>query len=90
MLYCCCCCFGVESPHPTTTNSTNKQTKKQLIEAGGADRLAADPSKLKEAVVFAAATGALTCSGAGAMAPQPTLDAVHAKVEEAKAWHNFW
>jgi hypothetical protein len=56
----------------------------QLLEAGGVECLAADPSKLREAVVFGAATGALTCTRPGAIGAQPTLDEVEALVAESK------
>jgi len=62
----------------------------KLLEAGGLDRLAADPAKVKEAIVFAAATGALTCTKPGAIGAQPTLDEAMALYEESKNWHNFW
>ncbi|KAF8071301.1 FRK1 [Scenedesmus sp. PABB004] len=62
----------------------------KLLEAGGLDRLLADPVALKAAVVFAAATGALTCTKPGAIAAQPSLDQVQALFEESKGWHNFW
>lgn len=62
----------------------------QLLEAGGLDRLLANPRTLKEAVVFAAATGALTCTGPGAIGAQPTLDRVNKLFEESKGWYNFW
>jgi hypothetical protein len=62
----------------------------QLLEAGGLDRLLSDPKTLKEAVVFAAATGALTCTKPGAIAAQPSLQQVQALFEESKGWYNFW
>lgn len=62
----------------------------KLLEAGGLDRLLANPRALKEAVVFAAATGALTCTGPGAIAAQPSLDNVDKLFEESKGWYNFW
>lgn len=62
----------------------------QLLEAGGLDRLLSDPKALKEAVVFAAATGALTCTKPGAIAAQPSLQQVQALFEESKGWYNFW
>jgi hypothetical protein len=65
-------------------------TPLQLLEAGGLERLLADPLKLKEAVVFAAATGALTCTAPGAIAAQPSLEAVQALFDESKRWYNFW
>eukprot|EP00775_Hariotina_reticulata_P006497 gene6497-6725_t len=61
-----------------------------LLEAGGLDRLLANPQALREAVVFAAATGALTCTGAGAIAAQPHLEQVEKLFEESKGWYNFW
>uniref|UniRef100_A0A383WKL7 Carbohydrate kinase PfkB domain-containing protein n=1 Tax=Tetradesmus obliquus TaxID=3088 RepID=A0A383WKL7_TETOB len=62
----------------------------KLLEAGGLDRLLSDPKALKEAVVFAAATGALTCTKPGAIAAQPSLQQVQALFEESKGWYNFW
>jgi fructokinase len=62
----------------------------KLLEAGGLDRLLANPRTLKEAVVFAAATGALTCTAPGAIAAQPTLDKVNKLFDESKGWYNFW
>lgn len=50
----------------------------------------ANPRTLKEAVVFAAATGALTCTKPGAIAGQPTLEQVQTLFEESKGWYNFW
>jgi hypothetical protein len=35
-------------------------------------------------------TGALTCTGPGAIAAQPTLDQVRKLYEESKSWYNFW
>jgi sugar/nucleoside kinase (ribokinase family) len=37
------------------------------------ERLAADARRLHDAVVFACASGALTCTRPGAIAAQPTL-----------------
>jgi hypothetical protein len=62
----------------------------QLLEAGGLERLLSDPKALKEAVVFAAATGALTCTKPGAIAAQPSLEQVQGLFEESKGWYNFW
>ncbi|KAF6261328.1 Ribokinase-like protein [Scenedesmus sp. NREL 46B-D3] len=62
----------------------------KLVEAGGLDRLLSDPKALKEAVVFAAATGALTCKQPGAIAAQPSLQQVQELFEESKGWYNFW
>jgi sugar/nucleoside kinase (ribokinase family) len=55
-----------------------------MLEAGGADRLAADPSKLRDAVAFAAATGALTCTRPGAIGSQPELAEVEALLAAAR------
>lgn len=55
----------------------------KMLEAGGLDRLASDPKALREATVFAAATGALTCTRPGAIASQPSLEEVHALVAAA-------
>lgn len=62
----------------------------KLLEAGGLDRLLADPKAIKEAVVFAAATGALTCTKPGAIGAQPNLQQVQQLFEESKSWYNFW
>eukprot|EP00879_Flechtneria_rotunda_P018006 GHRR01018870.1.p1 GENE.GHRR01018870.1~~GHRR01018870.1.p1 ORF type:complete len:261 (+),score=89.91 GHRR01018870.1:579-1361(+) len=62
----------------------------KLLEAGGLDRLLANPKTLKEAVVFAAATGALTCTAPGAIAAQPALEKVQKLFDESKGWYNFW
>jgi fructokinase len=48
----------------------------KLLEAGGVEQLAADPKRLHEAVAFASASGALTCTRPGAIAAQPTLQEV--------------
>lgn len=61
-----------------------------MLEAGSVEALAADPKKLKEAVVFAAATGALVCQKPGALAGQPTVDEVQELFESSKSWYNFW
>ncbi|KAL6762476.1 Ribokinase-like protein [Haematococcus lacustris] len=62
----------------------------KLLEAGSIEALAADPVKLKEAVVFAAASGALTCTRKGAITGQPKLQEVQQLYESSKAWPNFW
>jgi fructokinase len=62
----------------------------QLLEVGSLERLAADPLKVKEAIVFASATGALTCTKPGAIGGQPTLEEVKQLYEESKKWYNFW
>jgi sugar/nucleoside kinase (ribokinase family) len=56
-----------------------------MLAAGGLKRLAADPAKLQDAVTFAAATGALTCTGPGAIAPQPQLAEVERLAASAAA-----
>ncbi|KAF5835866.1 Ribokinase-like protein [Dunaliella salina] len=48
----------------------------KLLQAGGLDALAADATKLKEAVAFGSAAGALTCTRKGAIDGQPSLDEV--------------
>ncbi|KAG2498363.1 hypothetical protein HYH03_003622 [Edaphochlamys debaryana] len=62
----------------------------KMVMAGGVDVLAANPALLKEAVVFASAAGASTCTRAGAMESQPTLELVDALYETSKKWYNFW
>ncbi|KAF5831723.1 Ribokinase-like protein [Dunaliella salina] len=62
----------------------------KLIEAGNLDALAADSTKLKEAIVFASAAGALTCTKKGAIDAQPTLDEVMQLFGTSKEWYNFW
>lgn len=42
----------------------------------GADSLMGDAEALREALFFASACGAFTCTGAGAIAAQPTLEQV--------------
>ncbi len=49
------------------------------IRAGGLKALASDSGLVLAATKFGVATGGLTCTGKGAIAPQPTL----ADVEEA-------
>lgn len=61
------------------------ETKQQMLEAGGPERLAADPSLLRAAVRFGAATGALTCQRPGAIGAQPTLEEVEALLAAAPA-----
>lgn len=55
----------------------------QMLAAGGPERLAADPSKLRDAVAFAAATGALTCTKPGAIGSQPAQAEVEALLAAA-------
>lgn len=43
-----------------------------MLAAGGLDALAADPEKARAAVRYATACGAFTCTGPGAIGPQPT------------------
>ncbi len=43
-----------------------------MLEAGGIDRLVADPDKLKRAVEFGTACGAFTTTKPGAIDAQPT------------------
>lgn len=45
----------------------------KLVEAGSLEALARDPARAKRALYFASACGAFTCTGAGAIAPQPTV-----------------
>ena len=46
------------------------------VKAGGLEALAMDPGLMMTATKYGAATGGLTCTGKGAIAPQPTLEAV--------------
>ncbi len=62
----------------------------QLLEAGGVEHLGSNPDVLKKAVVFAAATGALTCTRPGAIAAQPSLEEVQALYEKSKAFDHLW
>eukprot|EP00798_Chlamydomonas_sp_ICE-L_P001156 gene1156-3960_t len=62
----------------------------KLLEAGGLQNLVSDPKRMKEAVVFASAVGALTTTGKGAIEPQPKLEDVEALFEESKQWTRFW
>lgn len=45
-----------------------------MMRQGGLDALVADPEKVRHAVVFASACGALTCTRPGAIDSQPELD----------------
>ncbi|KAI8472335.1 MAG: Ribokinase-like protein [Monoraphidium minutum] len=56
----------------------------KMLEAGGLEALAADPSRLRDAVAFGAATGALTCTRPGAIASQPELREVEALVDAVR------
>jgi fructokinase len=56
-----------------------------MLQAGGLERLASDPAALHDAVLFAAATGALTCTRPGAIGSQPTLEEVEALAAKARA-----
>ncbi len=60
------------------------------LQAGSLEALAADPRRLKEAVVYASAAGALTCTRKGAIEGQPSLAEVEALYESSKGWYNFW
>jgi len=83
-------CQGPCIRHVNRTPVPSSAACLQLLEAGGLDRLLANPRALREAVVFAAATGALTCTGAGAIAAQPHREQVEKLFEESKGWYNFW
>lgn len=48
----------------------------KVLQAGGLEALSADPKALRQAVVFASAAGALTCTRKGAIEGQPTLKEV--------------
>lgn len=45
---------------------------------------------LLPAVCMRMHTGALTCTGPGAIAPQPSLQQVQKLYEESKGWYQFW
>ncbi len=60
------------------------------VQAGGLDALSANPKLLKEAVVFASAAGAVTCTRPGAIEAQPTRELVEALYESSRAWYRFW
>ncbi|GLC55392.1 hypothetical protein PLESTB_000982400 [Pleodorina starrii] len=62
----------------------------KMVEAGGLDALAANPQLIKEAVVFASAAGASTCTRSGAIEGQPTRELVQDLYETSKKWYNFW
>lgn len=62
----------------------------KMLQAGGLQPLASSPQSIKEAVVFAAACGALTCTKPGAIEAQPSLQEVQSLFEKSKAWYNFW
>lgn len=62
----------------------------KLVEAGSLESLSSNPQKLKEAIVFAAACGALTCTNPGAIRSQPTLEECMKLFEESKQWQEFW
>ncbi|GIL84205.1 hypothetical protein Vretimale_15840 [Volvox reticuliferus] len=62
----------------------------KMMQAGGLDALSANPRLLKEAVVFASAAGASTCTRAGAIEGQPTLEFVQDLYDTSKKWYNFW
>jgi hypothetical protein len=73
--------FDADPPSRPSLASHNPQ----LLQAGGAGALAADPAKLQAAVAFAAATGALTCARPGAIGSQPELEEVERLVAKAAA-----
>ncbi|KXZ43742.1 hypothetical protein GPECTOR_81g190 [Gonium pectorale] len=62
----------------------------KMAQAGGLDALSANPRLLKEAVVFASAAGASTCTRAGAIHAQPTLELVEELYRQSQKWYNFW
>ncbi|GAX78109.1 hypothetical protein CEUSTIGMA_g5551.t1 [Chlamydomonas eustigma] len=62
-----------------------------LLRANGLEALRVDAKKLKEAVVFAAACGALTTTKKGAIEGQPNLSEAQGLYEISKnSWYNFW
>ncbi|KAF5835869.1 Ribokinase-like protein [Dunaliella salina] len=61
----------------------------KLLQAGGLDALAADATKLKEAVAFGSAAGALTCTRKGAIDGQPSLDEVMQLYDSAQKQANW-
>ena len=62
----------------------------KLLQAGGLDALTQQPGRLKEAVVFAAAAGALTSTRKGAIEGQPSLKECEELFEQSRSWYNFW
>ena len=54
------------------------------------DALVDHPLERIIAVVFASAAGASTCTRAGAIEGQPTLELVEDLYEMSKKWYNFW
>ncbi|KAG2424047.1 hypothetical protein HXX76_014868 [Chlamydomonas incerta] len=62
----------------------------KMLQAGGLDAISANPRLLKEAVVFASAAGASTCTRAGAIESQPTLELVEDLFNTSLKWYNFW
>ncbi|PNW73509.1 hypothetical protein CHLRE_13g561850v5 [Chlamydomonas reinhardtii] len=62
----------------------------KMLQAGGLDAISANPRLLKEAVVFASAAGASTCTRAGAIESQPTLELVEDLFNTSAKWYNFW
>lgn len=55
-----------------------------MVNCGGLKALLEKPELLDAALAYACATGALTCMGKGAIAPQPTPDQVDAMVASMK------
>lgn len=47
-----------------------------IIKAGGLGKVQENPELMKEAAQYGAATGALTCTGKGGIAPTPTPEQV--------------
>jgi fructokinase len=56
-----------------------------VLQAGGLEQVLSDPAALDRAVRVASAAGALTCTGPGAIAPQPTADKIEALLRETAA-----
>ena len=52
------------------------------LKAGGLEALETDPGLMMTATKYGTATGGLTCTGKGAISPQPTLEAVEEVVSK--------
>lgn len=60
------------------------------LQAGSLEAVAHDKQRLKEAVVFASACGALTTTKKGAIEGQPKIEECLELYESSKAWYNYW
>jgi hypothetical protein len=59
-------------------------------QAGSLEAVAHDKQRLKEAVVFASACGALTTTKKGAIEGQPKIEECIELYETSKEWYNYW